>query len=31
MSEAVPWNDPTFLRDVERRSGASVSACFQCH
>ena len=31
MSEAVPWNDPTFLREVERRSGAAVSACFQCH
>jgi len=24
-------NDPRFLRDVERRSGAVVSACLQCH
>jgi len=31
MSEALPWNDPTFVSDVERRSGAAVSACFQCH
>ena len=31
MAERLTWNDDTFLREVERRSGASVSACFQCH
>jgi heterodisulfide reductase subunit C len=25
------WGDDTFLREVERRSGTSVSACYQCH
>ncbi len=31
MAERITWNDDTFLREVERRSGTSVSACFQCH
>ncbi len=31
MAERLTWNDDTFLREVERRSGAAVSACFQCH
>lgn len=31
MSERLTWSDDTFLREVERRSGTSVSACFQCH
>ena len=28
---AIEWKDGAFLGDVERRSGAPVSACFQCH
>ena len=31
MADRIAWNDDTFLREVERRSGTSVSACFQCH
>jgi heterodisulfide reductase subunit C len=31
MSAALEWNGPGFLREVERRSGTRVSACFQCH
>ncbi len=31
MAKRIFWNDDTFLREVERRSGTSVSACFQCH
>jgi heterodisulfide reductase subunit C len=31
VAERLTWNDDTFLREVERRSGAAVSACFQCH
>lgn len=31
MSNPIPWNDETFLREVENRSGTSVSACMQCH
>lgn len=31
MAERLTWNDDTFLREVERRSGTSASACFQCH
>jgi heterodisulfide reductase subunit C len=31
MSAALEWNGPGFLREVERRSGTKVSACFQCH
>ena len=27
----VEWADTSLLREVERRSGAPVSACFQCH
>jgi heterodisulfide reductase subunit C len=30
-SRQIEWADPAFLREVERRSGAPVSACFQCH
>jgi len=28
---ATEWKGATFLRQVEQRSGAQVSACFQCH
>jgi heterodisulfide reductase subunit C len=31
MSQTLQWQEEKFLRDVERRSGAPVSACFQCH
>jgi heterodisulfide reductase subunit C len=31
MSTALEWKEPGFLREVERRSGTKVSACFQCH
>lgn len=31
MAEKIFWNDDSFLCEVERRSGTSVSACFQCH
>ena len=31
MAERLSWNDDSFLREVERRSGTSVSACYQCH
>jgi len=31
MADAVQWNYDAFLREVERRSGTPVSACFQCH
>jgi heterodisulfide reductase subunit C len=31
MSNPISWNDDTFLREVESRSGTSVSACMQCH
>ena len=27
----LEWRESAFLREVERRSGAPVSACFQCH
>ena len=27
----IAWKDDSFLREVERRSGTSVSACYQCH
>jgi heterodisulfide reductase subunit C len=30
-TETVTWGAPTFMREVERRSGTPVSACFQCH
>jgi heterodisulfide reductase subunit C len=31
MPSELKWNDTAFCREVERRSGAPVSACFQCH
>lgn len=31
MNQVVQWTEDTLLRDVERRSGATVSACLQCH
>lgn len=31
MADRITWNDDSFMREVERRSGTSVSACFQCH
>lgn len=27
----ITWNGAGFLREVERRSGAKLSACYQCH
>jgi len=27
----IAWADSALLREVERRSGTPVSACFQCH
>lgn len=31
MPDTVEWQNDTFLKEVERRSGTPVSACFQCH
>ena len=31
MADTLQWNTDGFLREVERRSGTPVSACFQCH
>lgn len=31
VAERLTWNDDTFLREVENRSGTPVSACYQCH
>ena len=31
MNHTLEWTDDTLLREVERRSGAPVSACLQCH
>jgi heterodisulfide reductase subunit C len=31
MPDALQWENTTFLAEVERRSGARVSACYQCH
>jgi len=31
MTEILESKDTDFLREVERRSGTPVSACFQCH
>jgi heterodisulfide reductase subunit C len=31
MPGELQWNDMAFCREVERRSGTPVSACFQCH
>ena len=30
-NQTLEWTDPALLREVERRSGTPVSACFQCH
>ena len=30
-SPDVEWAGSSLLREVERRSGTPVSACFQCH
>jgi len=31
MADTLEWDSGAFLREVERRSGTPVSACFQCH
>jgi heterodisulfide reductase subunit C2 len=31
MADSIAWNGAEFVREVESRSGTSVSACFQCH
>lgn len=31
MSATLSLSDLTFLREIEKRSGAKVSACLQCH
>jgi heterodisulfide reductase subunit C len=31
MPEILEWQNNTFLKEVEHRSGTPVSACFQCH
>ena len=31
MADTLEWNGNAFLREVQERSGAPVSACFQCH
>ena len=31
MAEPLEWIDSDLLREVERRSGTPVSACYQCH
>jgi len=31
MANALHWENTSLLDEVERRSGAPVSACFQCH
>jgi heterodisulfide reductase subunit C len=31
VTTGIEWKAPTFLREVERRSGTEVSACYQCH
>ena len=31
MADALEWQAPAFLREVERCSGTPVSACYQCH
>ncbi|MBN1516520.1 4Fe-4S dicluster domain-containing protein [Candidatus Sumerlaeota bacterium] len=31
MTKAVEWTNTAFLEEVERRSGAPVGACLQCH
>jgi heterodisulfide reductase subunit C2 len=31
MTDQVAWSGPDFAAEVSRRSGAAVTACFQCH
>ena len=31
MADTLEWQTSPFLRELERRSGTPVSACFQCH
>ena len=31
MADTLQWRGSSFLREVERRSGTPVGACFQCH
>lgn len=31
MPDTLEWQNSAFLKEVERRSGTPVSACFQCH
>ncbi len=31
MPTTLEWKDTALMREVERRSGAKVSACLQCH
>src|SRR5512143_3422620 len=31
MADAMQWDDTGLADEVQQRSGASVSACFQCH
>lgn len=31
MPDTLDWKDTALLREVERRSGTQVSACYQCH
>jgi len=31
MPDALTWENNGFLEEVQRRSGAQVAACFQCH
>ncbi|OHB71601.1 MAG: hypothetical protein A2V70_14585 [Planctomycetes bacterium RBG_13_63_9] len=31
MPNTLQWNNTTLLEEVERRSGAAVGACLQCH
>lgn len=31
MPDKLDWQNDTFLKEVEHRSGTPVSACFQCH
>jgi heterodisulfide reductase subunit C len=31
VTDKIEWKGSEFLREVERRSGTKVGACFQCH
>jgi heterodisulfide reductase subunit C len=31
MTDTLKFEDPDFVREVERRAGTPVSACLQCH